>query len=238
MGTLLFLMYAFGMKYQDPPEEYGVAIRFGTEEAVSDFSLADKKKAFNSKETPSSVENKTLPKASEPIRDEKLVASEDKEAPVLAKNSSETPKPAKEIQKALENLMKGDASTLEGSQKVQENEKAGQKGKANGTSETSKYYGDDGSDGDENYNLSGRKALTKPIVKPNCNEEGIVVVQIEVNKTGDVVRAVPGVKGTTNTAPCLLQPAEQAALKTKWNTDPKAPVKQVGVIIYKFSLSK
>ena len=60
----------------------------------------------------------------------------------------------------------------------------------------------------------------------------------EVDNNGKVIKAIPGVKGSTNTSPCLLEPAKQAALKTKWNADLKAPIKQKGTIIYKFSLSK
>ena len=52
------------------------------------------------------------------------------------------------------------------------------------------------------------------------------------------MRATPGVKGTTNTAPCLAKPAKEAALMTVWNADAAAPKVQTGTIIYKFSLSK
>lgn len=114
----------------------------------------------------------------------------------------------------------------------------GVKGNKKGDPKSSKYYGNNGSGGDSNYNLAGRNALSKPIEKPECNEEGIVVVSIEVDNTGKVIKAVPGVKGTTNTAKCLLDPAKAAALKTKWNPDPNAPNKQRGTIIYKFTLSE
>ena len=55
--------------------------------------------------------------------------------------------------------------------------------------------------------------MLKPKEQPDCEEEGIVVVSITVDKTGKVIRAVAGVKGTTNTAACLLKPAKEAALK-------------------------
>ena len=71
----------------------------------------------------------------------------------------------------------------------------------------------------------------------DCNESGVVVVKIEVNQQGKVINAVAGVKGTTNTASCLLEPARRAALATKFNSDAEAPVKQVGTIIYEFKLS-
>jgi protein TonB len=228
MSILLFLMYAFGMKYQDPPEEYGVAIRFGTTDIARELPIADKNTLSNSKTS------------EEPTNDE-LITQENKEAPVIRKERSESltaPMPSKEAQNALENLMKGNPSKQDRSEINGAKDKSSMKGKEEGISKMSKYYDSTGGDGDENYNLSGRKALARPIVKPNCNEEGTVVVRIEVNKTGNVVKALPGVKGTTNTAPCLLTPAKEAALKTKWNADGEAPTTQIGVIVYKFSLSK
>lgn len=114
----------------------------------------------------------------------------------------------------------------------------GMKGEKNSTPVSAKYYGNTGSGAAGNYNLAGRKALSKPKIQPDCQEEGIVVVQITVGKNGKVIRAIPGVKGSTNTALCLLKPAKKAALKTLWNTDNNAPKIQTGTIIYRFSLSK
>lgn len=104
-----------------------------------------------------------------------------------------------------------------------DDKKSGVKGSENGDPTSTKYYENNGGGGDKNYNLQGRNALSKPIEKPECNEEGIVVVSIEVDNTGKVIKATPGVKGSTNTAKCLLDPAKTAALKTKWNADPNAP---------------
>ena len=44
----------------------------------------------------------------------------------------------------------------------------------------------------------------------------MVIVKIIVNKNGNVIEADPGVKGTTNTAHCLLEPAKKIALSHKW----------------------
>ena len=65
-----------------------------------------------------------------------------------------------------------------------------------------------------------------------------MVVSIEVNQQGEVITAMPGVRGTTNNAPCLLDPARRAALATEFNPDPKAPSRQIGKIIYVFRLSQ
>lgn len=86
------------------------------------------------------------------------------------------------------------------------------------------------------YSLAGRKALTKPSPAYNCNEEGVVVVQITVDKNGTVVEAKPGARGTTNTADCLASQAKIAAMKTKWEASPTGAEKQVGTIRYNFSL--
>jgi len=115
----------------------------------------------------------------------------------------------------------------------------GDKGNPQGDPNAKSYYGNGkGLDGDGNYRLGGRKALNKEKFVQDCNESGIVVVKIEVSQSGTVVRATPGVKGTTNSASCLMEPAKRAALATKFNSDSKAPVKQVGTIIYQFKLSE
>ena len=116
--------------------------------------------------------------------------------------------------------------------------KPGDKGSTNGDPNANGYYGNGGGGGNGDYNLGNRKPINRP--KPNyiCNEEGLVVVSIEVNTYGKVIKATPGVKGSTNTAQCLLIQAKEAALKTKWQPDTNAPSKQVGTIKYRFSLSQ
>ena len=146
-------------------------------------------------------------------------------------------KPSKAATDAFKNLLEGDKSDGEPKGEGDDN-KDGLKGKENGDPKSSKYYGNTGTDGDSNYNLAGRRALKKPIEKPDCEEEGTVVVSIEVDKNGRVIKAVPGVKGTTNSAKCLLDPAREAAMRTTWNAAADAPAKQKGTIIYKFTLTE
>lgn len=147
------------------------------------------------------------------------------------------PKPSKENQEALNALLNGNST--DGTQNGEGDDNiSGTKGKQNGDENSSKYYGSTNSGSGGDYNLAGRNALSKPKQQPNCQEEGIVVVRIQVDKSGKVIYALPGVKGTTNSAPCLLEPAKKAALATKWNADNKAPQKQTGTIIYKFSLTQ
>lgn len=116
--------------------------------------------------------------------------------------------------------------------------KAGDKGKVTGDPNASGYYGVGGDGSGGNYRLGNRTALNKPKPEYDCNEEGRVVVSISVDQSGRVFSAEPGIKGTTNSAQCLLNRAKEAALKTRFNADSKAPAKQIGAIIYNFSLSE
>lgn len=152
----------------------------------------------------------------------------------IAKEKKEQEEKRKNLDAMMGGLnTKGKATGGEG-----DDNKPGDKGKVTGDPNASGYYGVGGSGSGGNYRLGNRKALTKPKPTYDCNEEGNVFVSISVDKNGNVIAAQSGVKGTNNSAPCLLQRAKEAALKTKFNPDSNAPAKQVGLIIYNFSLSK
>lgn len=137
--------------------------------------------------------------------------------------------------------------------------KAGNQGKPDGSLSSDNYYGDGGSGGGSGgghgigkgtgigdgegtgtgggvgYSLAGRKAVSKPAPKNNCNQAGKVVVRVLVDRNGNVVKAEPGVKGTTNNSGCLLNIAKTAALNTKWESKSSAPSEQEGTIVYNFT---
>ena len=91
------------------------------------------------------------------------------------------------------------------------------------------------------YFLSGRevKSLKKPSY--NSGEQGRVVVEIRVDRDGNVVSARAGARvpsphniGSTTSDPNLLQQAKDAALQSKFSKDDKAAEQQVGYIVYNF----
>jgi outer membrane biosynthesis protein TonB len=172
------------------------------------------------------------------------------------------PKPSKTTSDALSNLLNGSNKEGDGDDKI-----AGNKGKSNGDSNAKGYNGGGGTgtgsgggngsgqglgtgsgygngngsgsgNGNGNYQLGNRKALNKPQPNYICDEEGVVVVQIAVDKSGKVTNANPGVRGTTNSAKCLLDQAKTAAMNTKWQSDASAAETQVGKIIYNFKLTQ
>ena len=132
------------------------------------------------------------------------------------------------------NKSDGTASGSEGN-----DTKAGDKGQPDGDPYATSYYGSPGSgSGTGGYGLNGRTLVNKGKVPQECNEEGRVVVQIVVDRNGRVISATPGVKGTTNTAACLLEPAKKTAFMHQWNLDSNAPSQQVGFVVVNFKLGE
>ncbi len=117
---------------------------------------------------------------------------------------------------------------------------AGDKGTPEGDPYATSYYGSPGAGngGVGGYGLNGRSLVSKGKVQQECNEEGRVVVKIVVDKNGKVVSATPGVRGTTNNHPCLLDPAKKTAFKHRWNLDADAPTQQIGFVVVNFKLGE
>ncbi len=104
-------------------------------------------------------------------------------------------------------------------------------------SANSDNYGEGGGQGDGiSYSLAGRSAQSLPKPYYPGNEEGVIVVQVTVDKYGKVTSAEPGVRGSTTYNSQLLNAAKQAALKARFNVDDKAPAFQQGTITYRFVL--
>lgn len=85
--------------------------------------------------------------------------------------------------------------------------------------------------------LAGRIILEMPKKAPSCNEQGKVVIQVTVNRTGNVIDAKLG-RGTTNMSKCLVDVAIECAKKAKWNQSNEAPETQIGYLTYNFKLTE
>jgi len=170
------------------------------------------------------------------------------------------PKPAKSTTDALSNLLNGSNKSGDGDDK-----QAGNKGKSNGDANSRGYNGGggsgtgtgggngsgdgigtgsgygpgtgSGSGGGNGWKLNGRKLARSSKKTQDCNEDGTVVVEVKVNRNGDVT-ATKYTKGTTNTNPCLVEPAYATARSYKWQPDPNAPEVQTGTITVNFKLGE
>lgn len=260
---LLVLLFVVGAPYMDPPEEYGVAVNFGT----TNFGKGNVQPKKPVKSEPKKIEQPPQPEASkvEPTKSseakeevltqdnaEAIAIKKQKEAEARAKAIAEAKAKAEAERKAKEkreqeekkkklDALIGGVSKSEGTERGSEgnDNKAGDKGQLDGDPYAPSYFGDPGTgSGGVGYGLNGRGRATYNKLKQDCNESGMVIVRIVVNKNGNVIEATPGVKGTTNTAKCLLDPAKKIALSHKWRADSKAPTKQIGFVKVNFKLGQ
>ncbi len=264
MLILALLLFVMGPPYLDPPTEYGVAVNFGTTDYGSG-NIQPKKpiksepKEINKPTEETLTESKPEEAVADKVEDvatqeseESIKIKKQKEAEAKAKAEAERierkrreaeeqkRKEQEEKKKKLDELMggigksDGEATGSEGN-----DNQAGDKGQPDGNPYANSYYGGPGSgSGGVGYGLKGRGAPTKKVFKQDCNESGMVVVRIEVDRNGTVTKAESGVKGTTNNAACLLEPAKKIALSHKWRPDLKAPTRQVGFVSVNFKLGQ
>jgi hypothetical protein len=243
--VLLLLCFFFGMTYMDPPPENGIAINFGTTE----FGSGDIQPTEPVASAPQPSESAPDPT---PVTED-VITQDETDAPVITKEKPKpekpkekqpekpkkepAPTPSKSTTDALNSLINGPKSDGKAQGGEGDDDKAGDKGSPDGDPYASAYYGGGGGNGSgKKYGLNGRSIVSTGKVQQDCNEEGTVVVKIEVDKTGRVVKTTPGVQGTTNNASCLLKAARETAFKYRWNLDEKAPNTQIGFIVVNFKL--
>jgi periplasmic protein TonB len=82
--------------------------------------------------------------------------------------------------------------------------------------------------------LRGRSLSRRPDITDNSRETGKVVVAIVVDRTGKVIKATPGQKGTTTLSPVLLEKAKQGALDARFSPKPDGPEEQYGTMTFVF----
>ena len=265
--TLLLLLFFswVGLSYFDPPISYGMEVNFGSSNVGSGkvqpkVSVPPPPKA-QQKVSPSTSSPKPIASTS------KVLTQEDSDVPVVKKKEvkkkkpkeapkkpaekevpQETPKPKPAPPKpkvdaatknVLSNLLKGKTESTPDTQGEGDDREAGDKGKKEGNPYASSYYGSAGLGGNgSGYGLNGRNLQSNGSVTQECNQEGVVVVRIVVNNEGQVIEANPGVKGSTNVHPCLLEPARKTAFLHRWSPDSNAPTKQVGFVVINFKLGE
>ncbi len=270
----LWMFFHSAFTYQDPPEEYGMEVNFGT----TDFGSGNDQPLEEIKSEPieevvpeepleelvdEPVEEIIEEVVDEPLEEvvEDVITEETTEdVPVVEpikeevkeipkEKPVETPKePVKEVkpvakpkvdqatQDALSNVLNAPPADGTSSGSEGDDDAAGDKGNENGDPNAPDYYTNPGNGSGGDYDLIGRLLYKRVEPIYSCGKEGRVVVKIKVDRTGKVINAIPGVKGSTTNDTCLLNRAKEAALKTKWQPAANAPEKQIGKIIYNFNL--
>ncbi len=225
-----------------PTPEQGILVNFGISDKGSGEVQPDNsgQVASEVEETleQAAVSNLSTPEESLTTQEtvESIEVNASKETSDVKKpQEPKDPKPeiSNSLQNALNQLKQSQASG--GSEGDDENA-TGDKGQEDGVKEAGAYTGNMGGGGNGDYNLGNRKALSRPKPDYRCQEEGVVVIEVKVNRNGKTLDAKVG-KGTTNGAECLTKQAIKAAMETKWQSKPDAPFTQLGTITYRFILN-
>ncbi len=254
--TILLLFILFGFKTPLPlPAEKGILINFGdsdlgigtTEpkygEEVSEPETQAPAETNENSQTKESYLTQNTEEAPSIKTSDKPKTEEKKEKktetkPVTTTNKAETkPEEKKEIKPVV------DTRAIYKGKKTDSNSNAGE-GVKSGTGNQGSLTGSEnatdhtlgmGGEG-VSADLAGRNVLSLPKPDIDSQKEGKVVVEIRVDRSGKVVRATPGVKGSTTLDSFLLGVAKKYALASKFDNKPDAPFYQTGKITYIFRL--
>jgi len=262
LGTIFFhsiiilIIAIFGFSTPLPlPEEEGILINFGTEQ----FGSGDTDPAYSVEEkaTPEQQPDDIVPESDDA---EEIITQDFEEAPAITEEKVVTEKPDEKDEEVLDTrsetteeeaiqevveerkvneraLYKGRSTTDESSEEEGINEREGNQGSITGSTKSDNYAQglSQGSGGIE-FSLSGRNPLFLPKPKYEYQAEGKVVVEIRVDRNGNVIYARAGVKGSTTNDENLIKAASEAALKAKFDVKTDAPFTQTGTITYHFIL--
>jgi outer membrane biosynthesis protein TonB len=249
----LFLLLTYFLVFSMPPKQEegtgGIIVNYGT----TDEGMGNE---FMSMEEPSVAEkanhtkpDKIRPNAPEPTEkvsadnsDKKVVTQTTEDAPEVAPNSKKpsttvaTKTDVKEAKPQINQnaLYKGKKNNGTGEGDGTGNT-PGNQGKPTGTTLTNNYNGT-GSGNGGSLNMTQRSFLTKPHVTDDNHRSGKIVVDIRVDKNGNVVYALAGARGTTISDSDLLQRCESAVLNVKLNAVENAPDTQVGTVVFVFKV--
>lgn len=245
MLLLLLSFFFIGMTYMDPPEEKGIVLDFFDDGAEANYGTSDSGSGeIQPMTTEISINQPKQNNAdSNPKDSDPTLTQDNEEAPVVKPKTKpvntkpKTQNPDKSTSDALNNILGAPSNTNQSSTGEGNDGGIGDKGQIDGNPYATAYYGS-GTGSGTGYGLNGRSKTSNQKFSPECDEEGRVVVQIEVDRSGKVINAIPGVKGSTNTAPCLLEPAKKTALSYRFNADSKAPTKQIGFVVINFTLGQ
>jgi hypothetical protein len=84
------------------------------------------------------------------------------------------------------------------------------------------------------YKVADRVISKPPRIDNMRQKKGTVIVNVSINKYGNVIKATPGAPGSTTSDEYLLTKAKQGAESAIFNNVPTAPLEQTGYIIIPF----
>jgi outer membrane biosynthesis protein TonB len=86
------------------------------------------------------------------------------------------------------------------------------------------------------FDLTGRNMRSMPRLEDRSQEQGKIVIEIIVDKNGNVLRAEGPARGSTITNGTLVRKSKEAAMKAKFSPSAKGVEEQKGSITFNFIL--
>lgn len=264
--SLLVTFMIAGWKTPLPlPEEKGIDVVIGSyesgknevfeeiEESSSEQQDNNPEEMLEEGQSEDMTEPASASSSESEISQDESLTQETEDAPVISETES-TSEEKEALEKELEGQTEEDKEEKEEKPKRKVDPKTlfskSEKSKGN-TEQTGNQGEKDGNpdsesfekvaDSDENANgisfdLSGRGIAKYPNINDQSQKSGKVVVEITVNKNGEVINARAGVRGSTTYDKTLLRLAEKAAYDTKFTPNPGASSEQIGTITFDFKL--
>lgn len=250
--VLLSICYFFYINVQIPKEEIetgGIVINYGTsDEGMGADYTSMEEPAIGEKINTTPIEDPNRPNSSnnttQSNADKDVITQNIEDAPVVNDKSSNTTNDGTNNQNPSNNtpqvnpnaLFKGRKNNGTGAGDGTGNQ-PGNQGRPDGSLESNNYTGTGAGGGNGvALNLSGRKFLTLPKIQDDGQTSGKITVDITVDKTGTIITAKAGGRGTTISNAALWNKCERAVLGCKLNAITNGPEIQAGSIIFTFIL--
>ncbi len=252
MGLLLLISYLIHFGLSLPPQvgTGGIVVNYGTaEEGMGDdyMSIDEPSVDPNANNTPPDKvlpNTETQPTPSMESSDKSVVTQENEDAPAVAATTEKKSSPVPSTSPVTK-----ESKPTVNQNALYKGKKNDGTGKGDGTGSTPGNQGDPDGDplapnygkggsgfGDVRLSLENRRFMNLPRINDEGQLSGKIYVEIRVDKSGEVIYARAGVKGTTLSDQGLWRKCEQAVMGASLNQLESAPDVQIGVVVFNFKV--
>ncbi len=251
LGLIIALCYfiVFSAPHKADDGTGGILVNYGTTDegmgsdymSIEEPSVAEKaNKTLPDKVTPNpTTDQKTATESS----DKNVVTQNTEDAPEVAANTKKTTntvatQPTKTAKPSVNQnaLYKGPTNNGTG-QGDGTTGTPGNQGKPEGSTLTNNYDGTGSGNGGNLSGLGQRSFTSRPTVSNDGRNTGRIVVEIHVDKGGNIIYARAGARGTTISDSRLLQKCEDAVMRSRVSALESAPETQVGQVVFVFKVN-
>lgn len=251
--VLFLLCYFFYIKVQIPLEEIetgGVVINYGTSETgmgndytstdepaigeqISDEPIVDPNRPNSPVNTSTSADKDVLTQNTEdaPVINDKNPTTSNNATNNSSTKPTEPSKPTVDQRALFKGKKNNGTGGGDGTGTT-----PGNQGSPDGDPNSKSYTGGGSGGNGVALNLAGRKFISLPRIQDDGQTSGKITVDISVDKTGTIVTAKAGGRGTTISNANLWEKCEKAVLGCKLNAISSGPEIQGGSVIFTFIL--